>query len=246
MPIVGCGSGRYRKPKESVRSVEERDKLVAENIALAISRSNAAWLSQEWIRQRMSKSDLAQEAKWALIRAAELWDPEDPDKFVDGRPVKFVTYACRSIDNVLYRRAQQSGLIRIAAHRKVREWSEIPTASVRELPCDENGNYLEPADPNGECFDEIDMVRNAVMTLPRLERDFVCLYYGILGNEQLSMSKIAALHGFSKGYVQEVLGRANNRLGRRLAEVMRKENGDKMPQLRIGLGGQKLFACCEE
>lgn len=240
MPIVGCGRGKYRKPKASLRPREERDLLVLQWMPMAKGVATEAWKSQEWIRQRKSLEDLQQDAFHGLIRAAELWDPA---RLKDGAPVQFQTYAHAVVERWIYRAAQQSGIIRMPHQIPVKEWPNHPASLVRNLPEDRDGKLIEmpgPAKASEESDRDMERLYSALMALAPDIQEMIDEYFG-LSVPRRTLAEIAAAKGMTKRGVVKVFRRAFDRLGWELTRTCNGET-EMVRRLHDHLPGQRVFA----
>jgi RNA polymerase primary sigma factor len=122
-----CGVKRDgRKPKHSLVSIEERNRLVVEHIGLAHDYA-PHWLGVS----SLDLDDLLQEARIGLMRAAELWEPSRG---------AFSTYAYVRMRQAIARAIDERGqMIRIPGHvaphtRRVKRVAHQLEAELRRAP----------------------------------------------------------------------------------------------------------------
>jgi RNA polymerase sigma factor (sigma-70 family) len=104
------------KRREAVSNVEEKHKLIEQWTPLVYARVRNLRRRYAQLR-RLDRNDIFQEGQLGLIRASQLWD-ETRISDITGQPIKFVTYAQKSIDSSIIRLISKelfiSGMKRLA------------------------------------------------------------------------------------------------------------------------------------
>jgi RNA polymerase sigma factor (sigma-70 family) len=191
---------------EPRRSREERDALVLQWKGLPLFVCRQLWHLPS-VRQLGTVRDVTQIGFLALLRAAELYDPE--------QGAKFSTYACRAIRSLVIVQARTGGLIHVPAWatdpgRADDEATGLAQAARRFVPLFERHTATRtPAD--------YDHLYAALDRLGEFDRRLLSLRFG-LGGECLEQKEIARQMGLSNQRVSQIVHRALDRLKKQMAE----------------------------
>jgi len=179
-----------RKTKKQLR--EERNKLVEENMGLAVHFANNYQVS------RMEFEDIVQEAYLGLIDAAELFDPE--------RGTKFSTYAgwhiLKRIMDAVHNRNE---MVRTPRRRPSHICGSLDD-SANAIP-DERLNAAEQYDAD----ERTHAVHNLIKELPAREAIVIRLRHGV-NTEKLTLRKVADILGVTPERVRQIQNSGEEKL----------------------------------
>lgn len=166
----------------SMSPVERREKLITNNIRLAIS-----------VAQKFSfEEDYESVAMIGLIKAADTFDIE--------KGINFATYATRVIHNDI--------LMHI---RKIKKYSHtvsfetvIPGTDEAPLTIGDTLSYEDEDMDKLEKAEGIKALIDAIHSLPDRECKIICLLYGIGETRRYKQHEVAERFGISQSYVSRV------------------------------------------
>lgn len=150
-----------RKLKPSLRSVDDRNALVEQNIRLT------AWAVKRFLKRRPFlrhlQDDLLQEAHLALLRSADLWDPQKGE---------FSTFASFGLKRRLQHFARRmQGTIAVPARLPPAEQFELANRLAPVELTTEVAMTLTTTDDPAEQVETMDLIEVALQRLPpRLEK----------------------------------------------------------------------------
>ena len=185
---------------------EALDKLVCANLRFVVS------IAKKYQTRGVSLSDLIDEGNIGLMRAAR--------KFDETKGIKFISYAVWWIRQaILQARSEQSRIVRVPLYRT----RSIPEAQLSlDAPVANSDDsvlleYLpDHATPrpdeqalNASLAESIDA---ALENLKPREARIVRLYYGLDGEEPLTLEEIGARLGITRERVRQIRDRALRRM----------------------------------
>lgn len=176
-----------------------RDELILHNYRLVASRVN------RWRDQGIDEDDLFQEGMVGLVTAAERFDPEK---------ARFATYAILWIDNFIRRAVQRARAVNLPIYLQQEGEEEVPSFVSAGSGEEEFDLPDESADTVGiaETRSWQRRLRAAIEHLTERERFVVEAYYGLGGEEPLSVSYIAEALSLSKSMVTKIRRQAEEKL----------------------------------
>lgn len=215
---------------------EALDALVRANLRFVVS------VARHYEGHGLTLSELIDEGNLGLIRAVARVDPEDDRRFA-LQAVWFIRHAILSaLAERGKARVPPPGVDR--AHRRVGAWRSILHHEIgrdftleelaEELGISEDLTRYSLAGSRGGSDDESLMrVEAALVKLPELEAVILRRYFGLDGDQPLTLEEIGSLMGRSRAEVRELKNRALLRLkmGRRHAATGRSPS--PRPQLRL-------------
>lgn len=166
----------------SMSPVERREKLITNNIRLAIS-----------VAQKFSfEEDYESVAMIGLIKAADTFDIE--------KGINFATYATRVIHNDI-----------LMYIRKIKKYSHtvsfetvIPGTDETPLTIGDTLSYDDEDMDKLEKAERIKALIDAIHSLPDRECKIICLLYGIGETRRYKQHEVAERFGISQSYVSRV------------------------------------------
>ncbi len=180
--------------------IEARNLLIEHNLRLVV------FLARKFENTGLGIEDLISIGTIGLIKAVNSFNPE--------KNIKLATYASRCIENeilmVLRRTSRRKGEISFDEPLNV-DWdgNELLLSDVLGTEPDIVSRDL---DSNAER----DMLRSAVQTLSRRERDIVDLRYGLSGRGEHTQKEVADMMGISQSYISRLEKRIIGKLNREL------------------------------
>ena len=191
---------------------EALNTLVCANLRFVVS------IAKKYQTRGVSLSDLIDEGNIGLMRAAR--------KFDETKGIKFISYAVWWIRQaILQARAEQSRIVRVPLYRT----RSIPEAQLSlEAPVANNDDsqlleylpdYATPR-PDEQALNTslIESIDAALAHLKAREAQIVRLYYGLDGDEPLTLEEIGASLGITRERVRQIRDRALRRMRHSLPE----------------------------
>ena len=214
---------RYPSARAEANDQAERDRLFEQWEPLAKHVAVKLW-AQPWIRRIGTLRDVEQDARIGLLKAIDGFDPEKPGA------ASFMSYAYRSIERYVQRRAQCAGIVRFPILKQIE--GQVPPA-VRQLPAEDgdrpwHDGLAAPGNDNDqvEAEDERELVRRLVDRLPRRLRCAVVLRFGLDGGRPRSLHAVAEEMKTTDHFVRRMLREAMERLTQRF------ENAERSRRMR--------------
>ena len=187
-----------KKPRASVRSVEERNAIVVDNLPLI------AWATRKWWNKLNRKTQLRYpqdeaytDAALGLIRAAELWRPEQG---------ALVTIAWWHMRSAMQRGMRTSTIIRVPGSKEYIECGDILYEDGNEVVVGKDKRGEETIDP----LDAVDLHNKLARVMGSLpDRWRVCVRRK---SEGATLQEIGEELGLSRERVRQILEKAHERL----------------------------------
>src|SRR6266699_2573614 len=207
---------------------EALDKLVRSNLRFVVS------VAKKYQNQGVSLSDLINEGNLGLIRAAH--------KFDETKGIKFISYAVWWIRQaILQALAEQSRIVRVPVNRAgtlhrigkrsaslLQELGREPTveeiAEGMDISEEEVAKTLSisqarlsldaPLTPGEEIFEHAltESIEAVLATLKEREAKILRLYFGLEGQEPMTLEEIGSLLGITRERVRQIKEKALARL----------------------------------
>lgn len=214
-----------------------RNKLVADNFPLVKYIARDLWERDKLIHRLGQLDDAIQTGVLALIRAAELWDPQ-------GK-ASFGTYAGIAIRRWIRQAAERSGLISVGQKqlRTMQTGSPAQTLADRRAraawfcgslderisrhkdlygnTCDWDGLAQAPTEET----EDLEHLHESLRTLPSRDRQLLAQVFGLDGQPKKTQREIAAERGVTKQAVNFALHQAYARLRKRIERRLDAEYG---------------------
>lgn len=214
----------------SRRSVAERNKLVEDNYRLVYWAYNRALVMypnlRRWFPDR-SEDDWYQVLAEGLIRAAELYDE---NYLVNGKPVRFATYACltlirvvtRDIDKFMRRLNNKEVSIPFTDLLGSRSVVGHPADGVDYSRLEERLGLIAKRSDSTCYRDEVDLINDLARRILS-ERDLNILISRMAGE---TLTSLAQQYKISKEGIRQCLHRSLDRLrqAHRAKEISRKKS----------------------
>src|SRR6266540_3735131 len=200
---------------------EALDKLVRSNLRFVVS------VAKKYQNQGVSLSDLINEGNLGLIRAAH--------KFDETKGIKFISYAVWWIRQaILQALAEQSRIVRVPTVEEIAEGMDISEEEVAKTlsisqahlsldapltPGEDNKllDYLPDTTnpgPDDEIFEHAltESIESVLSTLKEREAKILRLYFGLEGQEPMTLEEIGSLLGITRERVRQLKEKALARL----------------------------------
>ena len=181
-----------------------RDLLIAHNLRLVV------FIARRFENTGIGIEDLISIGTAGLIKAV--------DTFKSDKNIKLATYASRCIEN------------EILMYIRKRSGSRCEVSIDEPLSVDWDGNELLLSDVLGSEEDSVSyelekreeraLVRAAVSSLGRREREIIELRYGMRGGRELTQKEVADLLGISQSYISRLEKKIIERLRTEVAGVI--------------------------
>lgn len=175
------------------------------------------------IRQLGTVDDVAQIGFLGLIRAAELFNPDNPSR------TKFMSYAYAAIANTIYRYAEEAGLIRIPnwAVKAMRDEQRgiVPRGKKATLALARAAWHVQrlgrtwdkhAEEDEEEADSDLGRLRQVLPLLDDRPRYLVERYYGLDGARPQNLRQLAEEAGVTHERIRQVLQKALKELRRLL------------------------------
>jgi RNA polymerase primary sigma factor len=192
---------------------EALDRLVCANLRFVVS------IAKKYQSRNVALADLINEGNLGLIRAAH--------KFDETKGIKFISYAVWWIRQaVLQARAEQSRLVRVPMNQVGTIWHTHLSLDARMTPGQDNRlvDYL-PDDlsppPDEQLLDKAltQSIGEALTHLKDREAKILRLYFGLDGDEPMTLEQIGAILGVTRERVRQIRDRALRQLRASLPEL---------------------------
>ena len=180
--------------------VATRDELILHNYRLVASRVN------RWKDQGVDEDDLFQEGMVGLVTAADKFDPSNG--------ARFATYAILWIDNFIRRAVQKARAVNLPIYLQ----QEGEEDSLSFVPAGDGEEEFDLPDEAADTEEIAEVrswqrrLRRAMEHLTERERFVVEAYYGLGGEEPLSVPYIAEALSLSKSMITKIRRQAEEKL----------------------------------
>ena len=181
-----------------------RDKLIEHNLRLVV------YIARRFQNTGVDLDDLVSVGTIGLIKSVS--------SFSSNKNVKLATYASRCIENEILMFLRKSSKIK----------NEV--SFDEPLNTDSDGNELVLADVMGTDAEavykkiengvETDLLRKAIMSLGKREKEIMELRYGLCGEEEKTQKEVADALGISQSYISRLEKKIIARLKKDFSKMM--------------------------
>ena len=191
---------------------EALDALVCANLRFVVS------MAKKYQARGVALADLIDEGNIGLMRAAR--------KFDERKGIKFISYAVWWIRQaILQERAEQSRVVRVPLYR-ARAVSQAQLSLDAPVASSDDGQLLEylPDDimprPDEQALKNslAESLESAMALLRPREVHIIRLYFGLGGEEPLTLEEIGAQLGITRERVRQIRDRALRRMRQSMPE----------------------------